>query len=556
MPINLLDKNNKIINKSNLFQIPAYNDEFVGNLFDGKESMGWKLQLPNILGVNLSIKDRQNKVINQLQEILLKPIQKKEEEFYKAIGVSNFSQFVQKWKSANDKDDFDNIIDMTLSLFTGQNIRRATTNTNSIANILKNLILISIDGDFTEEEHKIIVQKLINKQIIVKKNDKNWYELSENNMDLNSVIENINKIISEEFHNDNILKIEDMFYSQEKTTVQQILSKNFFIKFSFGNIKLFKTYKSKLLALLLEYIKISIGKNKYAEWDNNTIEKLKDFYENLLTDYFKIAGDRITERELLNSDQLVMGFFGELYTHGKFLHIRTTEDNLNFKIYNTGSLYGKETNQQLSYDTLIVTADNKKYGIQTKNPYTIYKGTYTTYQQSMSLNSEDLFKRYLTDSVGKINPDIRDIIQLFAINSKQDETGNVGKQLENFIFYFSNNFIRIFNESIREKEFSNKIEKELRDDLIKGNAINIFFVVQGYLIPSSLILEQLINQYKENIDIKTTQDYVFYYNLKNNNAVNNSRFIFEDSEIKNILNNIKLITKLKTPPIKIQETMR
>ena len=554
MSINLLNKDNKIINKSNLFQIPAYKDKFVETLFDGKEAMGLKLQLPNILGVNLNIEDRKNKVIYQLQEELLKPIQKKEREFYEAIGVSDFSQFVKKWKSTSDGNDADKIIDITLSLFTGQNIRRATTNTNSIANILKNLILISIDGDFTEEEHETIVQKLINKQIIVKKNKKNWYELSENNMDLNSVIENINKIISEEFHSDNLLKIEDMFYNQEKTTVQQTLSKNFFFFFSFGNIKLFKTYKSKLLDLLLEYIKISIGKNKYDEWDKNIIEKLKHFYENLLTDYFKAAGDKITERELLNSDQLLMGFFGELYTHGKFLHIRTTEDNLNFKIYNTGSLYGEETNQQLSYDTLIVTADNKKYGIQTKNPYTTYEGTYTTYQQSMSLSSEALFKRYLTDSVGTINPDIRDIIQLFAINSNQDETGNVSKQLENFIFYFSNNFIRIFNESIREKEVSNKIGEELRADLLNGNAINIFFVVQGHLIPSSLILEQLINQYEKNIDIKTTQDYVFYYNLKNNNAVNNSRFIFEDSEIKNILNNIKLITKLKTPPIKIKET--
>lgn len=554
MSINLLNKDNKIINKSNLFQIPAYKDKFVETLFDGKEAMGLKLQLPNILGVNLNIEDRKNKVIYHLQEELLKPIQKKEGEFYEAIGVSDFSQFVKKWKSTSDGNDADKIIDITLSLFTGQNIRRATTNTNSIANILKNLILISIDGDFTEEEHETIVQKLINKQIIVKKNKKNWYELSENNMDLNSVIENINKIISEEFHSDNLLKIEDMFYNQEKTTVQQTLSKNFFIKFSFGNIKLFKTYKSKLLDLLLEYIKISIGKNKYDEWDKNIIEKLKHFYENLLTDYFKTAGDKITERELLNSDQLLMGFFGELYTHGKFLHIRTTEDNLNFKIYNTGSLYGKKTNQQLSYDTLIVTADNQKYGIQTKNPYTTYEGTYTTYQQSMSLSSEALFKRYLTDSVGTINPDIRDIIQLFAINSNQDETGNVSKQLENFIFYFSNNFIRIFNESIREKEVSNKIGEELRADLLNGNAINIFFVVQGHLIPSSLILEQLINQYEKNIDIKTTQDYVFYYNLKNNNAVNNSRFIFEDSEIKNILNNIKLITKLKTPPIKIKET--
>lgn len=551
MAVNLL-KDNKKINTSNLFQIPAYTDDFVSKLFDGEELTRWKLQLPNILGTNLNIEARKNKVTDQLRELLLKPIKEKEREFYEAIGVSDFAQFVKKWKGVNNEDDFDNIIDMTLSLFIGQNIRRATTNTNSIVNILKNLILISIGGDFTEEEHKTIFQKLINKQIVVKKNNKDWYELSENNMDLNSVIENINKIISEEFYSNNLLKLENMFDNQEDATIKQTLSKNFFIKFSFGNIKLFKTYKPKLLALLLEYIKISVGKNKYAEWDNNTIEKLKNFYNDLLTDYFKTAGDRITEKELLNSEQLLMGFFGELYTHGKFLHIKKTGDNLNFKIYNTGSLYGKETNQQLSYDTLIVTADNKKYGIQTKNPYTTYKGSYTTYQQSMSLNSNALFQRYLTDSVGTINFDIRDIIQLFAINSNQDKTGNINKQLENFIFYFSNNFIRIFNESIREKELSGKIEKELEDDLLKGSAINIFFVVQGHLIPSSLILEKLINQYESEINIKTTQDYVFYYNLKNNNAVNYSRFIFDDSEIKNILNNITLITKLKTPPIEIQ----
>lgn len=542
MSINLY-KDDKIYH-TGLFQtyLDKEKEDFTKKLFNGEKINNYHLIYSENVYLKKDLQEQTNKVLEDLRETILK----QEQQFYKDIGVVDFSGFVQKWKQTDNLNKNEIFFDETLSFFTGSNQKRAILSSTgrSITKILQNLISISIDGSSSLIK-KSDIYAILQQKGLIKKTEWGYYVPPENKT-INDIVKDINEIIEEELSIKTYKKLQEYIVENETSSdVLRALKETFFVTISFGNIKKMDTYEKRLLEILLQYIQKSITKEKKDGLQDEQWIFIEKQYKILINDFLK-TNYEITKGDKLTSDTLIQGFFGEMYTQGKLLFKIKPGIKQKFEIYNTGKLYGKDTKQQLSYDTLIVT-ENGRYGIQTKNPYELYEGTYTTYSESLSANSSALFTRYLTDSIGKTNQDIKDTFQLLVINEKQDKTGQITQQVINLLYMFSNNFIRIFSEEIREKQAKN-FQGKIRKDLLSGAAYNIFFVVKGELIPSSLILNQIIVQYNNSIKPQENKDYTFYYNIKNDNKINENNLIIESKQLAQLLEKIKIITKLKTPP--------
>lgn len=255
-----------------------------------------------------------------------------------------------------------------------------------------------------------------------------------------------------------------------------------------------------------DYMKVAIvyklNEKEYAQWlsdkeeyniQNYVREKIKKLCQLYCADNptLKFTGQGLVTNA-------VQGFFGELYTYGKDLFNLKAYGNQNSVDIDIASIGGLKTKrqdrdavaQQSGVDN-IITVNGKHYGIQVKNPFTTDLGFYQTYKNKYVLNDCE----YLYNNIFNFTEEEEEYFELLNLNLNNTvKPEKLRKYIKNFLYMYSGAFVRLETEKILDTEFKPYMLENLKH--LKGKNINnVFFVLKGELLPSSVILEGMIEQY-------------------------------------------------------------
>lgn len=517
------------------------------------------------VGFNLK-KDKQ--IISKLEQKKNR-IQQLTTQFYADIGCSDFYDFSKMWtgqnnnfKSPQEEDKY--WINKYLNLLTGQTQFIATGFNNTLIEQLLELTAISIQNEQYEGVPRDTINKikdiLYKKEGIIKISDYNFKKYNKNVFiptkkqsninfidECQKIFENYVKDVVENEIDENINVFINSFNKIAERNIKYNKSKKKNLKNMFVNLNMTKTankskgsYTKRIIDKVLEYMQkarvISFTDNELQSYFKYDPEDhiLESWVKKMCLDFLKTDINNSFYSNLGNNTSVIMGFLGELYTHGKMLFNLSEK---NFKLYNTGRLLNL-SKEQLAYDSVIVI-NSHKYGIQTKNPYLIEDGEYETYKTKHSLDSPLLYSLYLED-----DDDFKESFQLINLNVENTTNPSILKNtIEHFLYLYGDNFMRL---GIQKIDGLSDMGNEIMNDL-QGDIQNIFFVVRGELIEAASFLEELINQYKQVLqETKNIQSIlnITYINNTSKNYQANAPLKY-DSDLINqngSLNDIKIST--------------
>lgn len=527
------------------------------------------------IGFNLK-KDSQ--IISKLEQKKNK-IQQLTTQFYTDIGCSDFYDFSKIWAGQNNnfknpQEEDKYWINKYLNLLTGQTQFIATGFNNTLIEQLLELTAISIQDEQYEGVPRDMITKI--KEILYKK--EGIIKISEYNLEKHNknvfiptkrqsnikfieecqkIFENYTKEAIDNEINENINIFVNSFNKIAERNIKYNKNKNKNLKNMFVNLNMTKTankskdsYNKRIIDKILEYMqKARIIKftdselQSYFKYDPGD-QILESWITKLCLDFLKTDINNSFYSNLGNNTSVIMGFLGELYTHGKMLFNLSKN---NFKIYNTGNLLNL-SKEQLAYDSVIVI-NSHKYGIQTKNPYLTEDGEYETYKTEHKIDSPLLYSLYLED-----DDDFKESFQLINLNVENTTNPSILKDtIEHFLYLYGDNFMRL---GVQKIDGLSNMGDEIMNDLY-GDIQNIFFVVRGEIIEAASFLEELINQYKyvlqETKNVQNILNITYINNTSKNYQANaplkyNSSLINQNGSLNNI--KIKTVMNITVPAMK------
>ena len=457
------------------------------------------------------------KALEKLKTIRDKLRAQADELYTLTIGEKNFEKFCEKWSGQNiGEQDFsqedENLywINKNLKLLTGQTQRLATGKSNTLIEQLLELLAIEleINGiEFSRENIQQIKQELnkqgeltiLNKQYKKKKKkSKSFiYIPTDSKTQTNDLLEILEKYLTQEgrqYIDMMTNKINDIKKLNEALNQGKEV-RNLFVNIKRSQRKIGNDYINKITERVSVFLKIArdfaFSEDEKKRWNEYYQEENKESFDksihDLCEDFFSTDVEHRNYYKI-NNESMIMGFLGELYTHGKFyFNIK----NENMKIYNTGFLKDNINHQSLQQDTIIVITDENqqkhRYGVQTKNPYTLDKGLYTTYKTSYKLSNKKLYQYYITGQ----SDDFKNMFELINLNLTNTSNAKLLQQtIEHFLYNFADNLMRL---SMQEIDGLENLDEEISENL-EGKTQNVFFVVNGTLIETASFLDGLIFQ--------------------------------------------------------------
>ena len=115
-------------------------------------------------------------------------------------------------------------------------------------------------------------------------------------------------------------------------------------------------------------------------------------------------------------------------------------------------------------------------------------GFYQTYKNKYVLNDCE----YLYNNIFNFTEEEEEYFELLNLNLNNTvKPEKLRKYIKNFLYMYSGAFVRLETEKILDTEFKPYMLENLKH--LKGKNINnVFFVLKGELLPSSVILEGMI----------------------------------------------------------------
>ena len=492
-------------------------------------------------GILKMTKDKQ--AISGLQA-MLESLYQQEKTLYNDLGCKNFEGFKKIWegnkiRKGNDKKEIQNYwLNKYLSLLVGETQRLITTNRTLIERILALASIefesIGIEGDIEHYKKDIknilteakflqianVVYKEKNKDIDVwvptreKYSTDDDYTIAITNFFSDIATARAQEIAVEELEND--------LYYQLSNALGEINKKNtrknsprkaktntmnrWKVNVNFKNINpanLAKDIYKNVWNYMNNAIVYKLNNEEYKQWSNDkkqyniqnyVREKIKQLCVAFCQDNPTLS---FTGQGLVTN--AVQGFFGELYTYGKnYFNLKSygKQNAIDVDVASIGSLktnvIGRNSSAQQSGIDTIITVNKKHYGIQVKNPFTTDLGFYKTYKANYTLDKSE----YLYNEIFNFNPLEQEEFELINLNlNNTTRPQQLRKVIKDFLYMYTGAFTRLETEKILDTEFKPYMNKNLKH--LKGQAINnVFFVLKGELLPSSVILEGIIKQYE------------------------------------------------------------
>lgn len=282
----------------------------------------------------------------------------------------------------------------------------------------------------------------------------------------------------------------------KRTTEKEGRSKNWFTEVNFAFTG---GSKADLLALAKEIYNFQthartfkLSDEEYERWKTDNkgsalSKKIKKSMEELVIAYFKNRDFfDITKQGLQNN--AIQGFLGELAAYGKgYFNLKST----GAKVFDVGSFHNVNKGKLLGVDTVLVVK-NTPYGIQVKNPFALINGYYKTYRNDGFTLKESNEKKII-DLFGFTEDEYENFI-MYNLNINNTSNPNeLITQIEKFLFLYTDNFARLEQEEIAED--LSKYQDDTLSSLQEKSINNVFFILKGEILPSSWIVQGLIEQY-------------------------------------------------------------
>lgn len=549
-------------------------------------------------------------IIKDIESFLKRELikeKRKEQEFYLACGVTNFNDFQNKLNQlryTSKKDDTEYWVSYFLDCLVGEKMRLATSLKLTDLNKFLSLVKVSMDisgnpiqADFFSSLKEDFRERGLIKEVQKeKKNSKGETKYYTYDTMVKGALEQIyevtyNKLISA-YGDVMANKITENIGGKNnfKTSMRQSVNgtgKGFFVDISGkqvvdiekkDSLDIEETAKTLNSAMWSFFEKV-LAVDKQTKKDEMGIleawrsygskDKIKRIFLDTWKDYLKTFP---TLSKFFQTSNLIQGNFGEYFTHmlGTRYISKMVKDNGNeIEVFNTGSLKNL-LNKQLAYDTIIQIKRNGKiinYGIQTKNPYELSnpeERVHYTYQDTYSLAQERLYNNYLSDDRnGSVDEKFKKCFQHLNLNvNNTSRPEEFRAAIKAFFAKYLPNFWRLQVEQMRDQDLSLFLKSdELKERFEEGNtsiasAQNIFFIVKGELVPTSMIIEGLLRQAQtiEQAIAQLQSDELFIYkndiprNESKSQNLNNVKPLETNT---NLLSQVTFQTKLKItlPPI-------
>lgn len=531
---------------------------------------------------------------------LQKNLENQAKKLYDFLGCKDFDGFYQLWKgqSSNKSDEDSYWLNKHLELLIGHTQHIATSKGFTLIEqllVLSGVELQSVEYEGFSAEERRKIKKILENENILKEiedvhtrwGDKKVYIPEKKNGAYpkdNDFLDTLEKFYTEKVEHDIDEDIKESFkiLGEVLSKVKEKRERNvnskgekfatvdsMFVKLNFRQVKRKSDQVRSIVGQLMKYFKkarmIAFNKDEYNNWieynkiDGKGDDFIKKKFIELCQDFFRLDKNYNFLKDY-NTESSLMGFFGELYTHGKsYFNLK----DKNVKVYSTGRLLDLTNKKELAADTVLVV-NNQTFGIQTKNPYQTVDGIYRTYVKKFTLDSDELFDLYLrTDDT-----DFRENFQHLNLNVNNTTNPEVlKKNIEAFLYAFSPNFLRVQSQQI---DGIQDLTKEVQEDL-DTPIQNVFFVVRGELIESASIIKQLIAQYDffiENVQEWRKQRKNSIWEMKYENDIPKNLIRLKAGESlkykpayvksKNLLSNISISTavNIKVPAMNAKEIKR
>lgn len=549
-------------------------------------------------------------IVKDIESFLKKELikeKRKEQEFYLACGVTNFKDFQNKLnqlKYTSKKDDTEYWVSYFLDCLVGEKMRLATslklTDLNKFLSLVKvsmdisgNPIQIDFFSSLKEDFRERGLIKEIQKEKKNAKGETKYYTYD-------TMVKGALEEIYEVTYNKLITAYGDIMAnkiteniggkSNFKTSMRQSINgtgKGFFVDISGkqvvdiekkDSLDIEETAKT-LNSAMWNFFERVLAVDKQTKKDEMGIleawrsysskDKIKRIFLDTWKDYLKTFS---TLSKFFQTSNLIQGNFGEYFTHmlgTRYISKMVKDSGNEMEVFNTGSLKNL-LNKQLAYDTIIQIKRNGKiinYGIQTKNPYELSnpeEGVHYTYQDTYSLAQERLYSNYLSDDRnGSVDEKFKKCFQHLNLNvNNTSHPEEFRAAIKAFFAKYLPNFWRLQVEQMRDQDLSLFLKSdELKERFEEGNtsiasAQNIFFIVKGELIPTSMIIEGLLKQAQTlgQAIAQLQKDELFIYKNdipRNESKTQNLDNVKPLETNTNLLSQVTFETKLKItlPPI-------
>lgn len=463
-------------------------------------------------------------------------------------NCKDFNQFKYIWQSAasyskndNNKLQFNKWMNNILNTFVGENQRFIGSKTRTLIEQIFSLVEIRLDslGYYGFENSKNKFKKeLVEKGmlfILSEEEAKDGYKYdrylenkkyeSDNALFIEELYEYCEKKYEET--QDNVAyqimaTLADMFGTKNKKDVSFEVGKR-----SIGRMKRFSTKSDERTAVtvqgvftpwpskdklseqsiidtLCDYARrvlaFTLSDNDYQDWLRylNTPSGKQIFIQlqNMMKKYFKTHKNDYSNY-IYNASNIspIQGLMGEIAAFGKSefnLRSALKKDSVNnMNIINLGTLMNSKGWE--SGSDMVITFGSETYGFQVKNPFNVNAdGKYSTYEKSWNLGKDKSISELYNDYFN-FTAEQQEFFELLNVNLTTSINADaLERQIIQFLYYFSNEFIRL-NEDEIALDVQKKQEENVSDTI---SVRNIFFVLKGQLIQSSAIVEGLIEQFQ------------------------------------------------------------